>query len=176
MTNIPSAVNLNNLMTLNYQANVLGKLPMNTSFKFYLTAGDGKFAASGSLGSCDAKVLNQVSMPMAMLRFDTGYIQSVKFNFTGNDYGTRGDFVMRYKDFKVGIFKKGEEDKKIKKRGFLSFMANTVIRNENPHEGELRTFTVEYDRDPSKSFFNLVWKAVFTGMKGTLGIPGDRIK
>ncbi len=178
MTNIPSAVKLNNIMMINFQTNVLGKLPMNTTLKFFLTATDGKFAASGTVGSSDAKVLNQVSMPMAMIKIDTGFIESIKFNLTGNDYGARGDFVMRYKDFKVGMFKKGEEDKKIKRKGLLSFLANTLIRNENPHEGELRTFAVEYDRDPYKSFFNLVWKAVFTGMKGTLGIPGegDKIK
>lgn len=176
ITNMPAAIKLNNTMMVNYKANVLGTLPMNTTFKFFLNATDGKFGASGTLGSCDAKVLNQISMPMAMIRIDTGTIKSADFNFTGNDYGARGEFVMKYKDFKISMFKKDEEDKILKKRGLLSAIANTLIKNENPHDGKLRSFTVEYDRDPSKSFFNLVWKAIFTGMKGTLGMPTGKIK
>ncbi|MEO6453361.1 MAG: hypothetical protein ABIN97_04780 [Ginsengibacter sp.] len=176
MSNMPEAIKLNNVMTVNYQTKVLGSLPLNTTFKFILNANDGKFTASGSLGRCDAKVLNQISMPMAMVKIDTGTIDDADFNFTGNDYGARGEFVMKYKDFKITMFKKGEENKLPKKRGFLSVLANTFIKNENPHDGKLRSFTVEYDRDPSKSFFNLVWKSVFTGMRGTLGMPTGKIK
>ena len=59
---------------------------MNITFKFFLNANDGKFTANGSLGSCDAKAINQISMPMAMIRIDTGTINEANFNFTGNDY------------------------------------------------------------------------------------------
>jgi hypothetical protein len=176
MTNIPADIKLNNVMTANYQANVLGKLQMNTTFKFYLNASDGKFAVNGSLGSCDAKALNQISMPMALIKIDTGTIDGADFNFVGNDYGAKGEFVMKYKDFRITMFKKGQENLAPKKRGFVSRIANTLIKDENPHKGKLRTFTVEYDRDPSKSFFNLVWKSVFTGMKGTFGMPTPSIK
>lgn len=176
LTNIPGDIKLNNIMTANYQANVLGSLAMNTTFKFFLNANDGKFSVDGLLGSCDAKTLNQVSMPMAMIKIDTGTINGAKFNFSGNDDGAKGDFVMRYKDFKITMFKKGEENKVLKKRGLLSMLANTFIKNENPHNGKLRSYTVEYDRERSKSFFNLVWKTVFTGMKGTLGMPTGKIR
>ena len=115
-------------------------------------------------------------MPMAMIKIDTGFIKGANFNLNGNDYGTKGDFVMRYNDFKISMFKKDEENKAIKKRGFLSALANTLIKNDNPQNGKLRSFTVEYDRDTSKSFFNLVWKAVFTGMRGTFGMPTEKIR
>ena len=83
---------------------------------------------------------------------------------------------MRYKDFKISMFKKTQENTATKKRRFLSAIANTLIKNDNPQNGTLRSFSVEYDRDPSKSFFNLVWKSVFTGMKGTFGMPTEKIK
>src|SRR5258706_12903323 len=99
-------------MKANYKTTVLGTLPMNTNFTFYLNANDGKFAVNGTMGSCDAKSLNQVSLPMARIRIDTGYIDDANFNFTGNDNGLRGDFVMRYRDFKVAMVRKGEENMK----------------------------------------------------------------
>jgi len=175
VTNIPAAIKENNIMTISYKANVLGALQMNTTFKFFLNAGDGKFAVDGTLGSCNAKSLNQISVPMARIRIDTGFIDGANFNLTGNDYGARGEFVMRYKDFKIALLKKGEESISGKKRKLLSALANSIIKNDNPQNGKLRTFTVEYDRDPAKSFFNLVWKSIFTGMKGTFGMPSDKI-
>ena len=160
-------------MTISYKANVLSTLPMNTTFKFFLDAKDGNFAVSGTLGDCDAKDLNQISVPMARIRIDTGFINGANFNLTGNDYGAKGEFVMRYKNFKIALLKKGEENASGKKRKLLSALANTLIKNDNPQNGKLRTFTVEYDRDPAKSFFNLVWKSIFTGMKQTFGMPID---
>jgi len=176
ITNISSALKLNNEMKVNYKTTVLGTLPINVNSTFYLNSNDGKFAADGTIGSCDAKALNQISLPMAMIRIDTGYVDDAKFNFIGNDNGLKGDFVMRYRDFKVAMVRKGEEEIKSKRRSFLSILANAFIKNENPHNGKLRTFTVEYDREKSKSFFNLVWKGVFTGMKSTLGMRSGKIK
>lgn len=176
VTNIPADIKLNNVMTANYQASVLNTLSMNTTFKFYLNAADGKFSASGTLGSCDAKALNQISMPMALIKIDTGTIDGANFNLTGNDNGAQGNFVMKYKNFKIAMFKKGEENLAPKKRNFISAIANTLIKNDNPHNGKLRSFTVQYDREQSKSFFNLVWKSIFTGMKGTFGLPTGKIK
>jgi hypothetical protein len=174
VTNIPAAVKQNNIMTINYKANVLSAIQLNTTFKFFLDANDGKFTVSGSLGSCNAKNLNQISMPMAMIRIDSGFIDGANFNLSGNDYAAKGEFVMRYKNFKVALLKK-EENKAVKKRRLLSALANTIIKNDNPQNGVLRTFTVEYDRDTSKSFFNLVWKSVFSGIKGTFGMPTEKV-
>ena len=48
-------------------------------------------------------------MPMAMIKIDTGTIDGANFNFTGNDNGAKGEFVMKYKDFKITMFKKGKK-------------------------------------------------------------------
>jgi hypothetical protein len=175
VTNIPDAIKQNNIMTLNYKANVLGAIQMNTSFKFFLNSSDGKFAVNGTLGSCNARDLNRISIPMAMIRIDTGFINGASFNLTGNDNIAKGDFVMRYKNFKVALLKKGEVNISGKKRKLLSALANSIIKNDNPQNGDLRSYSIEYNRDPSKSFFNLVWKTIFTGMKGTFGMPAEKV-
>ncbi len=44
-----------------------------------------------------------------------------------------------------------------------------VIHNENPSPGQpLRVAKPKFTRDPQKSFFNLVWKTIFTGIKETV--------
>jgi len=59
----------------------------------------------------------------------------------------------------------------MKKRGFASLAANLAVKNSNPASSGLRKATPQYQRNIYKSFFNLVWKAIFTGMKETVGLP-----
>ena len=78
---------------------------------------------------------------------------------------------MKYEDLKVDVLKRDDDSKKIEKKGLTSFLANTIVKNSNPDKGNLRKETPHYDRDIQKSFFNLVWKTIFTGMKETVGLP-----
>lgn len=108
---------------------------------------------------------------MGLIKIKSGKINSLDFNLKGNDTKASGDFVMKYNDLKVDVLKIDKDTKKMKKRGLLSLAANMVVKDSNPESGDLRTETPEYDRDIFKSFFNLVWKTVFAGMKQTVGIP-----
>ena len=108
---------------------------------------------------------------MALIKVNSGKVNSLDFNFNGNNNGAKGDFIMKYDNLNVDVLKIDKETKKIKKRGLLSMAANLVVKDSNPQSGDLRTETPEFNRDIYKSFFNLVWKTVFTGMKQTVGIP-----
>jgi hypothetical protein len=74
---------------------------------------------------------------------------------------------MNYEDMKIDVLKRDEETKEIKKRGLLSLAANLLVENNNSG----KSFIAEYERNIYKSFFNLVWKTIFSGMKKTLGVP-----
>ena len=171
ITNIADQIKTNNLFTINYNASALGKIPIKGNFKFFLDNDKGAFIADGKVSSFDAKVLNRVSIPMALIRIQTGKINSINFNFKGNDVQANGDFVMKYDDMKVDVLKRDEGSKDIKKRGLFSLVANILVKNSNPKNGNLRKTTPSYERTVNKSFFNLVWKTIFNGMKETLGLP-----
>jgi hypothetical protein len=171
ITNIAEQKKANNLFTINYKARALGQIPINGNFKFFLDNDKGAFIADGNITSFDAKVLNKVSIPMALIRIQTGKINSINFNFKGNDVQANGDFVMKYEDMKVDVLKRDETTKDIKKRGLSSLVANILVKNSNPKGGILRKTNPTYERNVYKSFFNLVWKTIFNGMKETLGLP-----
>ncbi|MNY54423.1 hypothetical protein D3C86_1902980 [compost metagenome] len=59
-----------------------------------------------------------------------------------------------------------------KKKGFLSFLANNLlIKDANPVKGEpARTADITFQRTPAASFFNLLWKSFFIGMREIVGI------
>jgi hypothetical protein len=171
ITNIPEEIKKNNAMKISFDSRVFGEIPLTGSFKFLLDSKNGSFTANGHVGEFDALTLNRVSVPMANIKINTGYINSIDFDFNGNNTRAGGDFVMKYKDLKVDVLKRDKETNKVKKRGFLSLAANLIVLNNNPDKNQLRKVDPVFERDIYKSFFNLVWKTIFTGMKKTVGIP-----
>ncbi len=171
ITNVKEDIQKNNILKISYDAKALGTIPVNGSFIFLLSDTSGAFTAIGNIPSFDAHLLNKVAVPMALMRINTGMIHSLDFNFKGNNYGAGGNLVMKYSDLKVDVLKRDEESGGVKKKGLKSLLANIIVKNDNPRNGKLREVSPHYDRDVSKSFFNLVWKTIFAGMKKTLGIP-----
>ena len=167
ITNMPEAIQKNNELNIAFESEALGAIPLKGNFKFLLNSKNGDFFANGHAGGFNALKLNQVSVPMALIKISSGNIKSIDFHFTGNNTNAKGKFLMNYDNMKVDVLKRDKDTKKIKKRGLLSLAANLVVNNNNSGS----SVTPEYDRDIYKSFFNLVWKTMFTGMKQTLGIP-----
>jgi hypothetical protein len=63
----------------------------------------------------------------------------------------------------IKVLKKEGDD--LKTNDVKTFLANAAISNSNPKNGETRTGKVDYTRETNKSFFNLVWKSIFSGVK-----------
>jgi hypothetical protein len=171
ITNMPEAVKKNNELNFSFDTKVFGEVPLIGNFKFILNSNNGSFVANGHVGSFNALKLNRVSVPMALIRINTGHISAIDFHFNGTNTKAEGPFTMKYEDMKVEVLKRDKKTNAIKKRRVLSIAANVLVQNNNPDSKGLRTINAKYDRNIYKSFFNLVWKTVFTGMKETVGIP-----
>lgn len=155
-----------------------GALFMNTAkvkatFLFNLArAKQGAFTTDASMESMDATQLNDLCAALGRFTIDKGHINSLTTHIEGDNYGARGTVTFLYNDLKISVLKKDDTAPTgLKKRGLLSFIANAfVIKNDNPTKGRgARTESCSFTRDPSKSFFNLVWKTVEDGVKKTAG-------
>jgi hypothetical protein len=171
ISNIPSAIQKNNQLSISFDTKVLSEIPLTGNFKFKLNSDNGEFAVNGNAGGFDALLLNKISIPMTLIKINSGKINSIDFNFTGNNTSANGNFLMKYNNLKVDVLKRDKNSNQMKKRGFASMAANFLVQNNNPGSSGLREVNPKYDRNIYKSFFNLVWKTIFTGMKETVGIP-----
>ena len=171
ITNISSAIQKNNELNISFDTKVFGSIPLQGNFKFILNSNKGNFVANGHTPGLDLVKLNRVSVPMALIKINSGKINSIDFNFTGDNTSAKGKFIMKYENLKVDVLKRDKNTNAVKKRGFASLAANLVVKNKNPGSSGLRIINAEYDRNIYKSFFNLVWKTIFAGMKETVGIP-----
>lgn len=164
ITNIPRLIKEQALMKLNVTAKFLGEGNLTTEWQLPLNSSDGVFRIKGLLKGMNAVTLNSIIEPLAMASATAGSIDEVNFTVAGNDNKANGDILFLYHDLKIDILKQ-DEDAELKKKGLVSTLVNTIIKNENTNRENIKA--IDYKRDNTKSFFNLVWKTIFKGVKYT---------
>jgi hypothetical protein len=165
-------------MVATLKAKIIKAADLDVQLRFNLLAENGAFNASGTVGAFNMPALNPLSAALGLVKIETGKIQKVTFNIDGNSIGSTGSLKMYYNDLKVQLLKAGEDGAAAKKRGLLSFLANElVIKDANPEKGKpLRIAAIQYTREPAASFFSLLWKSIFLGIRETIGIGGLKLK
>lgn len=145
---------------------------LNIRINFDLMAKNAAFTFKGNIGGMDMVKLNPLSKALGLVEIEEGTIQKVDFEVKANAAGSTGIMHMYYRGLKVALLKEGEEGAPVKKKGLLSFLANTlIVKDANPEKGEeLRTGKISFERPRGASFFNLLWKSVFVGMRETVGL------
>jgi hypothetical protein len=100
-----------------------------------------------------------------MASIKRGWVNKLTFNMTGTDLVAKGSSTLLYDDLKIEVLKIDSGD--IKKQGLKSLLANALMKDKNPQNGVVRTDEINYERDKTKSFFNLLWKSIFSAAKKT---------
>lgn len=166
VTNIDSFIKLNNRMEVNVGAKFLNMAQLTSNWKIPLLSNDGAFVINGKLAGFNGTNINQIIEPLGMGSVKSGNIKSFVFNIRGNDVKADGDAVLLYDNLKIKLLKNTEEE--IKNKTVTSFLANIIIKDQNPSNGNIRTGKIAFERIITKSFFNLVWKSIFDGFKKSL--------
>ncbi len=166
ITNIKDLISKNNLLLLNASASFMGVSQVQTAWKLSLNSSNGAFDVSGTAGGFNAVSLNPLIEPLGMTSIKKGTVNKLRFNLTGTDLVAKGSATLLYQDLKVEVLKSDSGD--AKKKGLQSILANALMKNSNPLNGVIRTYEINYQRDKTKSFFNLLWKSIFSAAKKTV--------
>lgn len=160
--------------TVEFACNFLGAIPFRGSIIFYLNEWQkGTFKTEASVPkSFDAKILNQLTEPMSLVKINSGVVDYVKCNIMADNNIANGTVIMTYHDFKISVLKKKGEA--INQKTLLTLLANTIIKNKNTAGNDMRVATVVYKRDVTRSFFNFIWKSIFTGGQQILGVKPNK--
>nr|WP_295868890.1 hypothetical protein [uncultured Chitinophaga sp.] len=171
ITNIDSMVARNNHCVADFDAIFLQSGKLRAHFDFILNSPTGRFAVSGQLKNMNGKDLNSVTRPLGMIEIRSCNIRDLNFNIRGDERKAAGSVTLLYDNLKIAILKQDKEHKNYSRKGLMSFVANVmVIKDSNPLPGEkVRVSNPTHVRDIQKSFFNLVWKTLFAGVKETAG-------
>ena len=164
ITNISDLISNNNLLLLDANASFMGLSQVHSVWRLSLNSG--AFDASGTAGGFNAVSLNPLIEPLGMTSIKKGQINKMTFNMTGTDFATKGAATLLYQDLKIEVLKKDSSD--VKKKGLQTLLANALMKDRNPQNGIIRTDEINYQRDVTKSFFNLLWKSIFSAAKKTV--------
>jgi hypothetical protein len=172
VTNDSAALAKNHYAAADLHALLIKAAQLHILINFNLSSKNGAFNFKGDIGKLDMVKLNPLAKPLGMVEIETGQIQKINFQATANEKGSDGTMQLYYNNLKVKLLKEGEDGKPAQKKGLLSFLANTlIIKDANPSKGDpLRTAKIHFERPAGASFFNLLWKSVFVGMRETVGL------
>lgn len=172
VTNDSLSLSKNHYAAADLHALLIKAAKLHILINFNLSSKNGAFNFKGDIGQLDMVKLNPLAKPLGMVEIETGQIQKIDFQATASEKGSDGTMQLRYNNLKVKLLKEGEDGKPAQKKGLLSFLANTlIIKDANPSKGDaVRTARIHFERPAGASFFNLLWKSVFIGMRETVGL------
>lgn len=176
ITNDSLALTKNGFANAYLQTYIMGKGKLDIHIGFNLKDKKGAFSYDGTLGPMNMTVLNSLTKPLAMLSTNSGSISSMVFNMKGNIDGAKGKLILKYEDLNISIMRKDDNDH-LKKSGLISLLANALlVDNANPKgkNDPLKIAYPTYNRPKSGSFFNLMWKTIFEGLKVSVGITKEK--
>lgn len=172
VTNDTARLAKNNHAIANLTALVMKTSRINVHINFNLTDKNAAFSYSGNVGPMNMLVLNPMAKNLGLIEIESGQMQKTDFSIQANARGSSGKVRFYYRDLKIKVLKEGEEGAAPKKQGLLSFLANNLlIEDANPTKGQPpRAANITFQRTPAASFFNLMWKSLFIGMRETVGL------
>ncbi|SHL82881.1 hypothetical protein SAMN05444266_105135 [Chitinophaga jiangningensis] len=171
LTNVDSLVKKNNHLTARLDAILMSSGKLTAHFDFILGSKNGNFSVAGELKDLNGRELNPVTKPLGKVEIRSCNIHELSFRIRGDERKAAGEVKLLYDHLKIAILKQNKESKEFERKGLISLLANLmVVRDSNPLPGEKTRVThPALQRDIQKSFFNLVWKTIFQGVKETVG-------
>jgi hypothetical protein len=165
VTNMMKYIRRNNQMRLDFKASFLNEAPFSAIIVMRLNDPQGHFQLNAKLGQLNAISLNPLLKPMALAELKKGKINGLQFHLNATNTHAKGKLTLLYNDLSIRLLKKDDDKNKYKTKVLPTLAAGLVVKDSNPSNGKTRIGDVNYDRDIHRSIFQLMWKALFTGIK-----------
>jgi hypothetical protein len=163
ITNSKSGIKRSSTCVADVRSGVLKTGSLHAIFNFNLADKAGAFSVNATIAKLDAGQLQPLAKAMTSTDLQSFDMHELRYTINGNQNAGTGNLKMQYNNMDI-LINKVEPDGSFDKKGLLSFLANRlVIYKENPSDGEERTAkNVPVQRDIHRSFFNLVWKTLYS--------------
>lgn len=171
VTNQEKQKKKNPIISANLESYLMSQGKINVAFKFNVVSPKADFSYKGSMSTMDARQLNYITKPLAMVQIRSCLVRSLDFDFKANEDVAKGEVKFIYNDLSLGLMAEHEGGERLKRLGLMSLLANAMIINsDNPTDkGKLATATVNYARKPTSSFFSYLWHSLYQGVRYSIG-------
>lgn len=165
VTNIASEITNDHFTVITASAAFMNTGKLNAVFKFDLAKEkQGNFTVDATLGEMDGLKLNKMTEGLALVKIKELTVDKLQAHIDGSHTGATGNIQFAYHDLSFDVLKNSDEGE-LKKRGVFTFIVNKFMTNRS---GNGKQYTVYHEHDPSRSFFNLIWKTILDGILKTV--------
>ncbi|SFC36719.1 hypothetical protein SAMN05421747_109123 [Parapedobacter composti] len=175
VTNEPAVLRKNGELVADLTTYVMNTGKLHVVFAFDMLDKQGAFTYKGTLGPMDGRPLNRIITPLLHAEVGSANIKGLSFDIKADDRRAQGRLRFDYSNMRLRLLQPEDVDKKSSMR-VASFLANSFIINDsNPDaNGKYHTGRINYRRDPTFSFFKMVWQSLLQGIKETAGVSPER--
>lgn len=175
VTNDSVALAKNRFLTANIHSRFMDNGNLHIHFSFDMLDRLGGFTYKGALTNMNARSLNPLTKPLAMIEVSSGHFRKLSFDVKADTYKARGNVYFYYNNLAVQVILKDKDGSKAK-NDIVSVLTNKFIINDsNPDANEkFHPGPVYYKRPLTSSFFNFLWKSLFEGVKASVGVTKER--
>jgi len=176
VTNESRVKSKNPFMLASLDSYMMGQGKLHVNFKFDLNAKNGAFSYNGELTNMKGAVLNKITKPLGLVQVKSGEVKKLSFNVVADETQAKGKLAFAYDDLSIGLLKKVQGKNRLVKQGLISMLANALVINPaNPNKaGQFITAPINFQRDPTNSFFSFIWQSLFQGIKYTVGLTPQK--
>ncbi|WP_343487334.1 hypothetical protein [Allomuricauda sp. d1] len=156
--------------SVNSTAKLMGKGAFELDWSFYPLDVSDRFTASGQLMDFNSENIN----PFLRTNLEAkvkGEVNEFYFTVSGNAIKSSGDMKMKYEDFEFMVLKKDLLGINKVFTAVVNIFANDGSKTDA--QG-YRYGQIEVERDPTKSFFNYLWRNVKDGLVDTVTGDGEK--
>jgi len=173
ITTRPEALQKNNLCKVDLNSFFMNQARFKVSFVFNLTDEDRSYSYKGSLGPLDLQAINPATMPITLLKIQTGTLKQMDFDFTADRYKAKGKLVMLYNDIKVAVLGRDSLFNSLETKPIPTlYINNFILKHNNPNApGQTpRVAFVTQNRATETPFFKFTWQTLLSGIKPSVGL------
>ena len=166
LTNDPQLMSAKTPAVVTGSCRLMGKGSLELTLAMNLLGEQFDCRYSGTLARMQASHFNRFFTPGENIRIERGVVDKVVFAVNTQDGMATGNLKALYHDLKLAMLHK----EKKKKRKFLSFLGNLLIKSTNKHAAgnPPKIGEISYRREADDGFVRLLWRAVKTGLITTL--------
>ncbi|TYR36818.1 hypothetical protein FXV77_06450 [Sphingobacterium phlebotomi] len=176
VTNDTLILSQDKYMRADLRAKVMDQGNLHARFTFDMLSKTGEHSYHGTLGRMNASAFNRILDPLLNVGIRSGNIRGIRFDISGTDYRSRGDFRFDYDNLKIDLKAEPGQQRKKSSLKIASFLVNQLIINDsNPDANEkYHIGKVDHRRVPEHTFFKNLWQSLLDGIKQTAGISKER--
>jgi hypothetical protein len=150
------------------RSKLMGQSDLSVAFRQAYKDSLQGFWLRARMGKMDMTSLNQLLVPLLSVKIERGNADTMLLLAQGNDYVAYGTMDLRYKNLRVSLLRKGEDQYFLAK--VYNWLINIVVREED-HAGKSILFQ---ERFRNRSIYNYWAKIAINGLLANLGIKKDK--